>query len=168
MYFPTNSSLCSSGINSLIEFVTLVISNLSIDQSWEGTGENNDIEIYTDENKTDTFIIGTFNVAIGSDIGDKESYIEAKNIIFYDKNCKDPITPNSSNFNYCYPYENPDNMILLPGTTLNNILVPVNQKTFDVIEAHNQDGSLYFVPLIHPILDEYDYLKEERTKKIKL
>ncbi len=73
----------------------LAISNLSIDQSWEGTGENNDIEIYTDENKTDTFIIGTFNVAIGSDIGDKESYIEAKNIIFYDQDFEEHSVENS-------------------------------------------------------------------------
>ena len=67
-----------------------------------------------------------------------------------------PITPNSSNFNYCYPYENPDNMILLPGTTLNNILVPVNQKTFDHAAELYPDEEIYQDPANRPDYQELD------------
>ena len=42
-----------------------------------------------------------------------------------------PITPDSSNFNYCSPYENPDNMIFMPTTSTYMASLPYAQKVFD-------------------------------------
>ena len=42
-----------------------------------------------------------------------------------------PITPDAPNFNYCYPYENPDNMIFMPSTTIYMAQLPMQQKQFD-------------------------------------
>lgn len=42
-----------------------------------------------------------------------------------------PILPGTSNFDYCYPYENPDNMILMPSTSSFMASLPMQQKAFD-------------------------------------
>lgn len=48
-----------------------------------------------------------------------------------------PVLPGSSNFDYCYPYENPDNMIFMPTSSSYIAQLTATQKEFD----HN--ASLY-------------------------
>jgi len=42
-----------------------------------------------------------------------------------------PITPDSPNFDYCSPYENPDNLILMPSTATYMASMPMQQKMWD-------------------------------------
>ena len=42
-----------------------------------------------------------------------------------------PLTPDNSNYNYASPYENPDNMIFMPTTSVYMAQLPVQQKNFD-------------------------------------
>ncbi len=53
------------------------------------------------------------------------------------------ITPDSNNYDYTYPYENPDNMILMPGTTLNNAYISIEQKMFDYYKVIYPDDEYY-------------------------
>lgn len=57
-----------------------------------------------------------------------------------------PITPDNSNYDYCYPYENPDNMILMPTTTVYAANLTLNQKNFDYYAAMyaGQEGWEYY------------------------
>lgn len=63
------------------------------------------------------------------------------------------INPDSSNFDYTYPYENPDNMILMPGTTYRNLQVPVQQKVFDYNKEQYPDEEYYQNEANRPILE---------------
>ena len=44
---------------------------------------------------------------------------------------QDKIMPDSSNYDYTYPYENPDNMVLMPATSLYMSTLELNQIIFD-------------------------------------
>jgi len=54
-----------------------------------------------------------------------------------------PVTPDSSNFNYCAPYENPDNMIFMPTTSTYMASLSYNQKVFDYNREQYPDDEYY-------------------------
>ena len=54
-----------------------------------------------------------------------------------------PITPDSSNFNYCAPYENPDNMIFMPSTSTYMASLAYNQKIFDYNREMNPEDETF-------------------------
>jgi len=55
-----------------------------------------------------------------------------------------PILPGSSQFDYCYPYENPDNMILMPTTSQYMGQLKLRQKQFDAYIAEWPDEADYY------------------------
>ena len=55
----------------------------------------------------------------------------------------DKILPGSSNFNYTYPYENPDNMLLIPSTTAYMSTLEYQQVLFDYFAERNPDDEYY-------------------------
>ena len=77
----------------------------------------------------------------GTGITEDDLIVEYEIIGIYSHN--QAITPDSNNFDYTYPYENPDNMILMPGTTLNNASVNLQQKMFDYYKETNPDDEYY-------------------------
>ena len=70
---------------------------------------------------------------------DTEAVIEVIGIFSHNH----PITPDSSNFNYCAPYENPDNMIFMPTTSTYMASLAYNQKIFDYNREQNPDDEYY-------------------------
>ena len=56
---------------------------------------------------------------------------------------KDKITPDSSDFNYMYPYENPDNMLFMPATTLYMATLEYQQIMFDYFAQQWPDDVNY-------------------------
>ena len=54
-----------------------------------------------------------------------------------------PITPGSSNYDYCYPYENPDNTIFMPSTTVFVAQLPYSQRQFDYYAAQDSESEYY-------------------------
>ena len=60
------------------------------------------------------------------------------------------ITPDSSNFNYTYPYENPDNMLLMPGTSYIKQGINWAQKTYDYYAQKNPNEEYYQNPENRP------------------
>ena len=55
----------------------------------------------------------------------------------------DKILPGSSNFNYTYPYENPDNMLLMPSTTAYLSTLEYQQVMFDYYASQYPDDEYY-------------------------
>lgn len=55
----------------------------------------------------------------------------------------DKILPGSSNFNYTYPYENPDNMLLMPSTTAYMSTLDYQQLLFDYYASINPGDEYY-------------------------
>lgn len=81
---------------------------------------------------------------------------EGEIIGIYDHNQK--ITPDSENFDWTYPYENFDNMILMPGSTLYSINVILQQKMFDINAEMYPDDEYYNNPDNRPT---GNYLKDD-------
>ena len=67
-------------------------------------------------------------------------------------NHHNPITPDNSNYDYCYPYENPDNMILMPSTTVYASRLAMDQRTFDY-NAEQHAGE-----------EDWDYYMDENNR----
>ena len=88
----------------------------------------------------------------GIDLTESDYLVELKIIGIYEHN--KPITPDSPNYKWTSPYENPDNMILMPGTTLSNITLPLNQKSFDYYASQNPDDEYYKDPSNRPQADD--------------
>lgn len=55
----------------------------------------------------------------------------------------DKILPGTSNYNYTYPYENPDNMLLIPSTTAYMSNLELQQTLFDYYAERNPEDSYY-------------------------
>lgn len=53
------------------------------------------------------------------------------------------ITPDKQNYDYTYPYENPDNMFLLPGTSYYKSMLNYQQKVFDYNAEQYPDEPYY-------------------------
>lgn len=97
----------------------------------------------------------------GLDIGDKVSFMH-QNLANYLKDMgiteedltaefeiigifthNKPITPDKQNYDYTYPYENPDNMFLLPGTSYYKSMLNWQQKSFDYYAEQYPDEPYY-------------------------
>ena len=63
-----------------------------------------------------------------------------------------PIVPGTANFDYCYPYENPDNMIFMPSTSMYAATLPMNQKSFDYYAEQYPDDP-YYDPENYPTME---------------
>ena len=57
-----------------------------------------------------------------------------------------PLTPDNSNYNYASPYENPDNMIFMPSTSVYMAQLPVQQKTYDYYAQMYPEEEYYSNP----------------------
>ena len=53
------------------------------------------------------------------------------------------VTPDTQGYDYLSPYQNPDNTILMPGTTYKATNVPLQQKIFDYYKTKNPDDEYY-------------------------
>ena len=68
-----------------------------------------------------------------------------------------PITPDAPNYEYCYPYENPDNMIFMPSTTVYAANLIWQQKQFDYYATHPEMESDYYLdPNNRPSMDNME------------
>ena len=68
-----------------------------------------------------------------------------------------PLTPDSPNYDYASPYENPDNMIFVPTTTVFMAQLPVQQKNFDYYAAQaDPDDEYYSNPDNRPSADNME------------
>jgi len=70
-----------------------------------------------------------------------------------------PITPDAPNYDYCYPYENPDNMIFMPSTSTYVAQLPLQQKQFDYYAEQYkdmEDNEYYSNPANRPSLENMD------------
>ena len=56
---------------------------------------------------------------------------------------EDKITPDASNYDYTYPYENPDNMLLMPATSAFLAQLDFQQKVFDYYASMYPDDEYY-------------------------
>lgn len=63
-----------------LEFV-----NFTTNEIWQGNGEDGFIALYTDENKTGTFEVGTFSVKMKEGIVNTNEFIKLNNSYFYDE-----------------------------------------------------------------------------------
>ncbi|MBQ6559661.1 MAG: FtsX-like permease family protein [Erysipelotrichaceae bacterium] len=54
-----------------------------------------------------------------------------------------PVTPDVPNFDYIYPYENPDNMIFMPSTAEYTAQLTLSQKQFDYFAKMYPEESYY-------------------------
>lgn len=63
-----------------------------IDESWEGDEQDNLVMLYTDENKKETFSIGTIKLNGSKEISSKD--IKLENLIFYDADFQEHIIKN--------------------------------------------------------------------------
>ena len=80
-------------------------------------------------------------VSIDSGVTEDEYVVELEVIGIYEHNR--PITPDSQNYSYTWPYENLDNLILLPGTTLYYLRASIEQKQWDYWKEKNPDDEYY-------------------------
>lgn len=80
--------------------------------------------------------------------------VELEVIGIYDHT--DKITPDNSNYDYTYPYENPDNVILMPSTSMYALSIPVEQKIFDYYKALYPDDEYYSNPEHYPSLEKLE------------
>ena len=66
------------------------------------------------------------------------------------------ITPDASNFDWTSPYENPDNMILMPATTTYSVGLEISQKEFDAQAEKNPDDEIFSNPENRPSMENIE------------
>lgn len=71
-------------------------------------------------------------------------------------NHNNPITPDAQNFDWTSPYENPDNMILMPATTTYAVGLEISQKEFDVQAEKNPDDEHFSNPDNRPSMENIE------------
>lgn len=64
-----------------------------------------------------------------------------------------PVTPDSPNYDYTYPYENPDNLIFMPSTSIFASMITQNQKSFDYYASLYPEEDYYSDPANRPTLE---------------
>ena len=139
--------------------------------SQEDINNSNEVCLITEElAKTNGLSVGdtikfntTFLSSYYTDAGITEEDIvtELEVIGIYSHTNK--ITPNSSNYDYCYPYENPDNMILIPATTLYHLSIPIEQTLFDYYAETNPNEEYYQNPDNRPVEEALDNISVNDT-----
>ena len=83
--------------------------------------------------------VNSWNQKMG--VEEDELVVELEIVGIYDHNR--PITPDNQNYDYTYPYENPDNMILIPSTTINDIAYPITLKSWEYYKEQFPDDEYY-------------------------
>lgn len=96
--------------------------------------------------------ISTWNERMGITEEDVTAEIQVIGIFEHNR----PITPSTQNFDYTYPYENFDNLILMPTTTLNNLTYEYDLKTWEYYKEQYPDEEYYQSEENAPKLDSID------------
>ena len=93
------------------------------------------------------------SVMYGEDMGiTSEDYtVELTIVGIYEHN--QAVTPDTQGYDYLSPYQNPDNTILMPGTTYKATNVPLQQKIFDYYKTKNPDDEYYQNESNRPSID---------------
>ena len=93
------------------------------------------------------------SVMYGEDMGiTSEDYtVELTIVGIYEHN--QTVTPDTQGYDYLSPYQNPDNTILMPGTTYKATNVPLQQKIFDYYKTKNPDDEYYQNESNRPSID---------------
>ena len=68
------------------------------------------------------------------------------------------ITPSSENFDWTYPYENPDNMLLMPGTSYAAHSLARAEKSWDYYASQFPDDPYYTDPANRPTAETLGYI----------
>lgn len=92
----------------------------------------------------------------GMNITEDDITLELEIIGIYSHN--QAITPNSENFDWTYPYENPDNMILMPATTIAAKNLKMQQIAWDYYKEIYPDDQYYSNPDNYPTLENSSYI----------
>ena len=71
-----------------------------------------------------------------------------------------PLLPDSPNYDYASPYENPDNMFLLPNTAFDDMRLTIAQKQFDHWAEQNPEDEYYQNPDNRPTAEDVLYLND--------
>lgn len=85
----TSDKLISSIQAKLSTSGNIEINKFTTNPIWEGSGENNSLDLYTEENKTNTFPIGTLTITIKDNSDNKNGTITIEKIYYYDHNFKE-------------------------------------------------------------------------------
>ena len=67
-----------------------------------------------------------------------------------------PLTPDMSNYNYASPYENPDNMILMPTTSTYMAQLSLQQKQWEYYQQQYPDEEYYSNPDNYPTAENME------------
>lgn len=102
------------------------------------------------------FSVGNYGSSYDSQMGvEEDDYLVDLEVIgIYNHNS--PITPDSSNYDYTYPYQNPDNMILMPSTSIYMASLAVSQKQFDYYASQETGNEYYEDPSNRPSADNME------------
>ena len=109
--------------------------------------------------KLATNYLSSWNRDIG--ITEEDFIVELEVIGIYNHN--KPITPDSQNYDYTYPYENMDNMILMPSTTINAARYPVEIKSWEHYKELYPDEEYYQNEEYAPKLEAADNMAVDNT-----
>ena len=85
------------------------------------------------------------------DITSEDYTVELTIVGIYEHN--QTVTPDTQGYDYLSPYQNPDNTILMPGTTYKATNVPLQQKIFDYYKTKNPDDEYYQNESNRPSID---------------
>ncbi|MBR4470944.1 MAG: FtsX-like permease family protein [Erysipelotrichaceae bacterium] len=86
--------------------------------------------------------LSTYISQAGITAEDLESTFEVIGIYTHNN----PLTPDNSNFDYASPYENPDNMIFMPSTSVYMAQLPMQQKQYDFYAQQYPEEEYYSNP----------------------
>lgn len=113
------------------------LNNLSV-------GDHFEITMY-DSNSLNNGYLSQYNIT------QEDTILDLEVIGIYSHNKQ--ITPDSENFDYTSPYENYDNVFLMPMSSLNAYQVPISQKIFDHDAQLYPDQEYYQNPDNRPSLE---------------
>ena len=111
------------------EFVCLISENLA---ATNGVSVGDSINLAVD-------YLSNYHMQSGITAEDLETSFEVIGIFSHNN----PLTPDNSNYEYASPYENPDNMIFIPTTSVYMAQLPVQQKQYDYYAQQNPDDEYY-------------------------
>lgn len=104
-----------------------------------------------DEIKLAFSYLDNYSKRMGIEQEDVETSFEIVGIFSHNN----PILPGASNYDYCYPYENPDNMFFIPTTSNYIAQLPYLQKQWDYwVEQYPDDD--YYVEENRPSMDNME------------
>lgn len=126
-------------VSDNLELVNVVTSGI-----WQGSGDNGNIQLYTDVDKTDTFDIGTFTVKVKDGVTNSNESVSVNDIKFYDAGYE-AVNVDSKTVNVRVPSTNNDlsglsvtdgTITFSPSTLEYSVTI---DKTSTTINATKQD-----------------------------